>query len=387
MTDKIIIFGAGRLGRAAYCYYQNKKEIECFIDNRECLWNTYLEGIPVCAPEILTQYNLCEIRIVIAVRDGWKQIQEQLFKDYRLSKSILFAVEENFQDITNPETGQICNAEEIIIHYSGGLGNQMFQYALASCFRKAGRQVSCDSSEYQMWKNGYFELLSVFPQISVRECDKTVKLLFERNPDFQYHETAVGKADFIRADMQILRKKKGILKGYWQSFRYVEFVRNELVRDFQFREKEDKAFQKIRNQIKSQNTVSVHIRRGDYLRYDALYGGICTDTYYGKAIQYIMQQTENIVFYFFSDDIAWTKEKYAGVPHSFFIEKELFEDYEDWYDMCLMSSCRHNIVANSTFSWWGAWLNQNPDKIVIAPEKWLNGTTLLDICPTDWLRI
>ena len=193
--------------------------------------------------------------------------------------------------------------------------------------------------------------------------------------------------DSIRADMQILNRRKGIIKGYWQSFRYVEFVRNELVHDFQFRKKEDERFWEIRNQIRAQNAVSVHIRRGDYLQNDDLYGGICTAAYYDKAIQYIMRQTEEIVFYFFSDDIAWAKEKYAGLSHSVFVTKALFEDYEDWYDMCLMSCCKHNIVANSTFSWWGAWLNGNPDKIVIAPHKWLNGTELPDICPPDWIRI
>ena len=387
MIDKIIIFGAGRLGRAAYYYYLNKKEIECFIDNRESLWNTCLEGIPVCAPDILKRYDLREIRVVIAIKDGWKQIQEQLYHDYRLRKSILFGIEENLLDIPKREAGPACITDEIIIHYSGGLGNQMFQYALASCFRKAGNRVSDDTSEYHVWESGRFELPSVFPEISVRECDETLKLLYEKSLDFQYSEAAAGKVDSIRADMQILNRRKGIIKGYWQSFRYVEFVRNELVHDFQFRKKEDERFWEIRNQIRAQNAVSVHIRRGDYLQNDDLYGGICTAAYYDKAIQYIMRQTEEIVFYFFSDDIAWAKEKYAGLSHSVFVTKALFEDYEDWYDMCLMSCCKHNIVANSTFSWWGAWLNGNPDKIVIAPYKWLNGTELPDICPPDWIRI
>ena len=91
-------------------------------------------------------------------------------------------------------------------------------------------------------------------------------------------------------------------------------------------------------------------------------------------------------FCFFSDDIEWVKVNYA-MSNDVCIEKDMFDSYEDWYDMYLMSICSHNIIANSTFSWWGAWLNQNEDKTVIAPQKWLNGCDYIDIYPPEWITM
>ena len=111
--------------------------------------------------------------------------------------------------------------------------------------------------------------------------------------------------------------------------------------------------------------------------------GIWTKEYYLNAIDYMRQKKPNAVFCFFSDDIEWVKHNIKE-DYALYIEKNMFIQYYDWYDMYLMSICKHNIIPNSTFGWWGAWLNQNPEKIVIAPSKWRKRWEAIDWCPLDW---
>lgn len=158
------------------------------------------------------------------------------------------------------------------------------------------------------------------------------------------------------------------LDGYWQDLRY--FEEEHKVKDyFKFREL-DSRNKKICGQIKNHNSISIHIRRGDYVK-NSLYEGICTLDYYKKAIDYIKKRVEEPHFYVFSNDIRWSREN-IGL-------KENEVDYIDWNvdvdsykDMQLMSYCKHNIIANSSFSWWGAFLNRNSKKIVISPKIWNN---------------
>ena len=192
---------------------------------------------------------------------------------------------------------------------------------------------------------------------------------------------------YRQTDTAVLRRKQGLIEGYWQSVQYVDMVRDELRRDFRFQEKNDGGLRNMTGAVKSCNAVSVHIRRQDYLKSSALYGGICTDEYYEKAIAHMLRQAADAVFYFFSDDMAWVRETYRELKNAVFVSREMFDDYEDWYDMWLMSCCRHNIIANSSFSWWGAWLNGSMDKQVIAPRKWIAGKEISDICPESWIRI
>ena len=138
--------------------------------------------------------------------------------------------------------------------------------------------------------------------------------------------------------------------------------------------------------IKSkQSPISIHVRRDDYLssKYVSGFGGICTIEYYNKAVERIKEEVIDPVFYIFSDDINWCRENLK-------LEQGVFIDWntgkESWQDMFLMSQCKHNIIANSSFSWWGAWLNSNSEKIVIAPRIWWNGLKD-DVVPDSWIRI
>ena len=117
-----------------------------------------------------------------------------------------------------------------------------------------------------------------------------------------------------------------------------------------------------------------------------MYGNICTNEYYLRAIAYMREKIENPTFFFISDDIEWVAKQNL-VKDGIYIRADSFKRYEDWYDIAIMSLAGHNIIANSSFSWWGAWLNQNQQKIVIAPKKWNNLSNYTDICPPDWIRI
>ena len=128
--------------------------------------------------------------------------------------------------------------------------------------------------------------------------------------------------------------------------------------------------------------------RGDYLEGSAkgAWGEVCTLYYYRRAMEYLKEKNRVSIVYFFSNDMQWVKENLM-LKDAVYVEREMFDAYEDWYDMYLMSLCKDNIIANSSFSWWGAWLNQNPDKVVIAPKVWNNLCDYQDICPPDWVRI
>lgn len=119
-----------------------------------------------------------------------------------------------------------------------------------------------------------------------------------------------------------------------------------------------------------ENSVSVHIRRGDYLlRKHSKIHGLCSLEYYLQAIQFIKSKSKDPVFYFFSDDIPWARENFCNPSYKFV---DCNSGSNSCLDLYLMSQCKHNIIANSTFSWWGAWLNRNKEKIVVAPSVWFN---------------
>lgn len=133
--------------------------------------------------------------------------------------------------------------------------------------------------------------------------------------------------------------------------------------------------------------MSIHIRRGDYLTFSTIYGGICTIEYYKKAVSYLCSALNNPVFVVFSDDMDWVRNNIYFPEEA----KVHFVDFnrgkDSWQDMNLMSKCMHNIIANSTFSWWGAWLNENPEKIVICPDRLTQRGDSPDIFPEEWIKM
>ncbi|SHN51079.1 Glycosyl transferase family 11 [Butyrivibrio hungatei DSM 14810] len=385
MTD-IIIYGAGKIGRTALEYYSQFANVKFLIDKDTKKQKELINGVKVQGVEALDGES-CDL--IIAVRHGAKSISKELKSKYK-GRIFLFDVsiiDLNVSNDTEVEKG-------ISVHFSGGLGNQMFQYALFKALKTSGKDVYANISECNMPGRVLFRLPEVFeiPELNIISSNQEIRMAEKAlNSNVSgkfiiYNENMVYGA-VKQADKTLLQNDGGIIRGIHQTCFFPDLKRNELLSDFTFRINNDEYVKRLVDTM-SDNSVSIHIRRGDYLtdanRY--VYGDICTESYYDQAIKYIRERVDNPRFYIFSDDIEYVKN-YFEIKDATYIEENMFSKYEDWYDMFLMSKCKHNIIANSTFSWWGAWLNQNQDKIVIAPRKWINTYDYLDIYPREWIKI
>ncbi|ACU02372.1 alpha-1,2-fucosyltransferase [Pedobacter heparinus] len=264
-----------------------------------------------------------------------------------------------------------------IIRFLGGLGNQMFQYAFYKSLQHRFPHVKADLQGYQEYTlhNG-FELEHIF-NIKVNSVSSFTSDLFY-NKKWLYRKlrrilnlrnTYIEEKKLFSFDPSLLNNPKSAYYwGYWQNFQYFEHIADDLRKDFQFRAPLSAQNQEVLDQTKLSNSISLHIRRGDYIK-DPLLGGLCGPEYYQTAINYITSKVNAARFFIFSDDIDWCIANLKLQDCSFISWNKGTSSY---IDMQLMSSCKHHIVANSSFSWWAAWLNPNPDKIVIAPEKWTN---------------
>lgn len=281
----------------------------------------------------------------------------------------------------------------IIIQFSGGLGNQMFQYALYKKLELREKEVFADRNFYKIYPKVKYDL-DIF-QLEIKEAELNHKLkLADTQNGFTnkvrrklcgrrkswYKEKESG-----RFDKDVFELTNAYLEGYWQSEKYFCDIRDEIIKAFTFKDSKSSKNIEMLQLILGSNSVSIHIRRGDYLSEQNLeiYGGICTIEYYKKAAQFIEKRIDSPTFFVFSNDIEWVKRH-------FFLKNAYYIDWnqndENYYDMYLMSKCRHNIIANSSFSWWGAWLNQNKEKLIISPPKWFNKREAPDIICEDWIR-
>lgn len=288
-----------------------------------------------------------------------------------------------------------------IVRFKGGLGNQMFQYAFLKALSSKGRIVKGSLGFYE--KNpdlASFTLKDVFMNVSfdaVREeeferinddwkeikKDTDKRVVFEE--DIKNRFFWVEKSGGV-CDMRVFQTQNCVFVGYWQTEKYFSDIRAMLLKDFEFYRGEKKLELLRKQLLGSSQYISIHIRRGDYVNCQKEYGNLSETAYYFEAMQYMKEKIPHPIFVFFSDDMQWVKE-FFGDKEGIYIEQSMFENYYDWYDMCLMSCCAHNIIANSTFSWWGAWLNQREDKTVIAPKTWFIKEQRPDMCPKEWVRI
>ena len=297
---------------------------------------------------------------------------------------------------------------EVVI-LSGGLGNQMFQYAfyLTKIAKNRNIYLSDYSIRRESVHNG-FELerlfgISLSRRMKVKELIVRIIrkcIVFENHFCLRYlvklcfilfkllginivreQEMGMYEASLVHKQVRLT-----FYFGFWQSEKY--FIHNQsIIREkYHFNGELSVQTMDILLAIQSTNSVSVHIRRGDYLmeQHKMMYGNICTIEYYQKAISYIIKSISDSSFFVFSDDINWAKTN-LQIPNAVYVDWN--KGFDSWQDMYLMSQCKHNIIANSTFSWWGAWLNQNENKVVIAPSKFLNTHSTPDLIPDSWIKI
>ncbi|WP_239183401.1 alpha-1,2-fucosyltransferase [Vibrio sp. Of7-15] len=288
-----------------------------------------------------------------------------------------------------------------IVNINSGLGNQMFQFAfylsLKEKYKNEDVKVDLSWFDSEEFHNG-FELEKIFNVSPDYSSRKEVSSLSQ-----------VGYSLYSRIMRRLLpRKKSEIIElkenqfsfnpelygnagdsnyylGYWQSYKYFYSIENIVKDTFNFppfNEFENKSMNSFLEDNKAR-TVSIHVRRGDYSNHKSL-GGLCSIEYYEKAILEVEKKIKNPIFIVFSNDIDWCRENLT-------FDNVKFVDWNSgelsYRDMQLMSMCNSNILANSSFSWWGAFLNSNEDKLVIAPKVWIRGNDTKDLTPKDWIRI
>lgn len=287
----------------------------------------------------------------------------------------------------------------IIIQLKGGLGNQMFQYALYRALKKKGKTVKIDDVTGFVNDKLREPVLQGYGIDYERATKDEVVALTDSKMDIfsRIRRKLTGRKTFRideesgRFDPNILELENAYLVGYWQSEKYFadEAVQNEIKEAFEKRPQElmnDTVSWTLLQQIECCESVSLHVRRTDYVDAEHIHiHNICSEKYYKNAIDKIRKEYPNAMFFIFTDDKEWCKKHFKG---RCFSVVELEEGPKtDIAEMMLMSRCKHHIIANSSFSWWAAWLNDAPEKLVIAPSKWINHKDMDDIYTERMVKV
>jgi len=310
---------------------------------------------------------------------------------------------------------------KVTVFLRGGLGNQMFQYALGlNLAKKNNSELFLDATflndrfprkefTYRTFDLDIFTLspskilsdkiwdgeprFTAFSKIS-----KTVPvpgvwlgldLACMKACDIFGLRKIIKEKEEFRFDQNVLSAKGNVvLYGRWQSEKYFADNALDVRRAFRFRQKLSGEAASLAERIENSNSVSIHVRRGDYVNFEnmkKITGG--TDlSYYAQAVSYIAERIPEPHFFIFSDDIAWCREN-LKIPFPVIYCDEKTAGPKNAFHLELMSLCKYNIITNSTFSWWGAWLNANLRKIVVAPKRWFSIAENNDTVPSSWVRI
>lgn len=292
------------------------------------------------------------------------------------------------------------SAPIVVVRLLGGLGNQMFQYATGRAFAlRHGADVVLDVSSFESYTLRRYELDSLQIEARLASADE-LKAIGGAEPT-AWHARLLAPLRG-RPAIQVLREAHFhfdpalesarppiALHGYWQSERYFLDARDRLSRELVPRQPLDPRNASTADKIRATNAVSLHVRRGDYVS-DARtnrYHGTCSPEYYSAAVDYIVARVPEPHLFVFSDDPAWTSQNMTFPAPTTYVAANPAD--EGFRDMQLMAMCRHHVIANSSFSWWGAWLNRAPDKIVVAPARWFasSDNDTRDLVPATWVRI
>jgi len=280
----------------------------------------------------------------------------------------------------------------IVVRLQGGFSNQLFQYAV-------GRRLAMLRNTKLMLDTTWYDEADQTDGVGVREYEihplsikadlyhptlgnrvllklhKSSVYNDEHDP-YNFHKEVLDLPDFSR------------LFGFFQNEKYFKDIREILLEEFTLKEPATGKNKKLLAEIEANpSSTSVHVRRGDYVyspSHNKMHGAMGS-AYYKKAIKELQKKVKNPTAYVISDDPKWCKDNIDLSVPTVFVDNNTYGGE----DMRLIRACKHNIMANSSFSWWGAWLNENPDKIVIAPKNWLASNSLdtSDFIPKEWTRL
>lgn len=289
---------------------------------------------------------------------------------------------------------------------TGGLGNQLFQYAFGKTIAVKNNSILVLSTSFIESKLPIKKFATQMKyELGIFNIDATIehnfitgKLLYpfaklehvvkdkfnENNLTLLQEEAHHFQADFLAF------KDNTYIKGNFQSQNYFKSIEPILRKEFIFKNQLIDKNSDWKDKIQSSNSVAIHIRRGDYISIQKNQDKFIIQNldYYKNAISYIASKINQPTFFVFSDDIAWTKENLKSDFPMYFIDNNNTAE-TSYIDMQLMSMCQHNIICNSTFSWWSAWLNANPEKIVVAPQNWFADKSInsQDLIPSEWIKL
>lgn len=301
----------------------------------------------------------------------------------------------------------------LIVRMVGGLGNQLFQYAFARTLsKKLNRKLYIDDSWYYevhlldnkscpystTIRNFFLKYYNIQTPIINKVHLNWIKRLeikskyshfFRFLLDGPMNKLSFEKINHKNYSFDVIKKiPRAYLIGYWQNNDIIDNYKQLLSNDLILKNPLSKRNELYLNSINSKNSIAVHFRRGDYIsnpKYRELYAP-CSKKYYQNGIKLIQNLINNPHFYIFSDDIKWVKNNYDFTTDTTFIDNS-GPEYEHLF---LMNQCKHQITANSTFSWWAAWLNTNPHKIIITPLYWYYDKHLNETVtriPDEWIKI
>lgn len=293
----------------------------------------------------------------------------------------------------------------VIVRLKGGLGNQMFQYAFAKQLQKKYciSEIKLDTSYYsrsykvsgtQYNSIDYFDVH--YEKATSEDLKEVCKFRHTQKPmTLSYRipiflEMLLNKKYYHIRDFSYVNPKEllaySYLDGSWQCPKYLEGIEGLLREEFVYKNPISEKVQIQIDRVKSENSVFIGVRRGDYVKPANinLYGEL-GERYYNKAISLIKTKVENPVFYVMSDDIEWVKNNIHFDEHVTYRTKEMIGNAHE--EMMFMSSCKHAIIPNSTFHWWGAWLIPGCDKIITVPYPWFADGTAIDITPSTWTKL
>ena len=334
------------------------------------------------------QKVICEKPVCWDAFAGHSKGEWLRMKLFTISPMLYYGFTMSYENYVVPYK-QLKNAQNeplVVIQLSGGMGNQMFQYALYLQLKALGRNVKIDDkTEYEGRDNARPIRLDVFDAKYVIPTKEEMTALTDSYLDavsrirrkLTGRKTAEYKEQSPVFEPQVLQKERAYLVGCWQSEKYFHEVKEEVRKAFTFQKIElSEKMQKYKEDMENSNSVCVHIRRGDYLDVDEVYGGICTEEYYAKAMKKMEEEISNCQFFIFTNDVPWVKEHMQG--ENITVVEGNDED-AGYIDMYLMTQCKHYIMANSSFSWWGCYLSASKEKKVIAPKIWANGRDCRDL--------
>jgi hypothetical protein len=289
----------------------------------------------------------------------------------------------------------------------GGLGNQMFQYACAlGLARQHETRVVLDASKYHRASWGtstprslaldVFDLpvtlrgATSMERLALRALRVGSRTPFAGGALARFGVQFFMERQFAFDDSVLALGRHAYLVGYWQSYRYFANIEELIRRDFAFPPFDDESNRKLSDEMMTGDSIALHVRRGDYLNATALETHVALGVeYFRAALQHILPRVDRPHVYVFSDDPQWVAA-HLDIPCRSTIVMHN-SGATAYRDMQLMSQCKHNIIANSTFSWWSAWLNESPDKLVVAPDRWFAKDSmnahLDDLIPSAWVRL